>query len=217
MSYAAGSKVVVAEYGFPAGFDQLMKNRIIRGSAVVSGTDYVPGGIGSSYCEVTAVSTAGVATYSNLLGFPLQNGQIMTLFGLTHNSGLYTISAVTPASATAGTFQLASIFSGGAFGPITFPLTADTAETANGTGQLFWGNGQCPDLGSSLPPFEANFFSNSGSGLIYQFNQNSQLLQVFTDSGSAGDALAELGAASLIANTLPAGDSIQFNATFSRA
>ena len=138
MSYVTGSYVSVQPYEYPRGVDRTLFNQVLRGIVQPAGPvtlDYVTGGLGSSTFEVTAVSTAGVATYSALLGVPLYSGQTVTLSTLTHNSGTYTISTVAPSSSTAGTFQLVNIYTNGLFVPIG-TLTADTSQTANGVGQI---------------------------------------------------------------------------------
>jgi hypothetical protein len=207
MAYVAGSKAVASEFAYPNGSDQTLRNEVIRGTLALAGTDYVPGGAGSSSFHVSAISTAGVATYAALVGEPLVNGQVVTLFGLTNNSGVYQISAV-----EATTFQLAAILTSGAFVPLTLPLTADASDAfANGAGQINWAV-DCPSLSSNAQPVQVRLFSNSGSGYAYAYNALQQTVQVFVND-SGGDPSDELGAGSLI--SLPAGvsgDSIQFEA-----
>ncbi len=138
MAYVTGSYVSVQPYDYPRGVDRTLFSQVLRGIVQPAGPvtlDYVTGGLGSSTFEVTAVSTAGVATYSALLGVPLYSGQTVTLSTLTHNPGTYTISTVVPASSTTGTFQLVNIYTNGLFVPIG-TLTADAAQTGNGVGQI---------------------------------------------------------------------------------
>ncbi len=87
MSYVTGSYVSVQPYDYPRGVDRTLFSQVLRGIVQPAGPvtlDYVTGGLGSNTFEVTAVSTAGVVTYSALLGVPLYSGQTVTLSTLTH-------------------------------------------------------------------------------------------------------------------------------------
>ena len=137
MSYTATKYLGVRPFPFPKGNDNTQRMAIIRGQLVDcdTATEYTPGGIGSSSFEVTAFSAVGLVTYSALKGAPLVNGQRVVVYATASNlnDGTYIVSQLTPSSATAGTFVAIPI--PGA----TLNGTGQTAQTAQGVGQIQWG------------------------------------------------------------------------------
>lgn len=129
MSYTATTFLNPIAFSNPRGSDFTQKNQIIRGNLFQNGAaaNYSVGGIGSTSFEVTDVTAAGVVTYSNLVGLPLVNGQLVVIVSTTTagNSGIKTISAVTVATSTTGTFQIDS-----------YAAVHDASQTAEGVGQL---------------------------------------------------------------------------------
>jgi hypothetical protein len=110
----------------------------IRGNLVDcdTATEYCPGGIGSSSFEVTAFSAVGLVTYSALKGDPLVNGQRVVVYNTASNTndGTYIVSQLATSSASAGTFVAVPLPGNVLAG------SAQTAQTAEGVGQLNFGN-----------------------------------------------------------------------------
>jgi hypothetical protein len=130
MSYTATTPVAPIPFSNPRGSDFTQKNQTIRGNLFQYGgtVEYAVGGVGSTSFEVTDITTLGVVTYSNLVGLPLVNGQKVVIgsVGPTGtNAGIKTISAVTVATASTGTFQID-----------TFNGTHDASLTVEGVGQI---------------------------------------------------------------------------------
>lgn len=127
-------------FAFPRGFDQTAKNTTIRGTLVENdtATEYSVGGIGSTAFEVTAFSSVGLVTYSNLLGLGLVNGQRVVVYNTASNTndGTYIVSQLTPSSASAGTFVALPIPGK------TLAGSSQTTQTAEGVGQLQFGEQQ---------------------------------------------------------------------------
>lgn len=137
MAYTNTKFLSPRAFGFPAGFDNTQKLVFIRGSLIENdtATEYSTGGIGSTSFEVTAFNAVGLVTYSALKGAPLINGQKVVIFntGSNTNDGTYIVSAITPSSTSAGTFVALP-------GPTAISGTAQTAQTAEGVGQIQWGS-----------------------------------------------------------------------------
>lgn len=140
MSYTATKYLSPKAFAFPCGFDQTAKNTTIRGTLIENdtATEYSPGGIGSTAFEVTAFSSVGLVTYSNLLGLALVNGQRVVIFNTASNTndGTYIVSQITPSSASAGTFVALPIPGK------TLAGSSQTTQTAEGVGQLQFGEQQ---------------------------------------------------------------------------
>ena len=138
MSYTGTKYLGVRPYPFPRGSDNTQRMAYIRGNLVDcdTATEYCPGGIGSSSFEVTAFSAVGLVTYSNLKGDPLVNGQRVVVYNTASNTndGTYIVSVITPSSASAGTFVAIAIPGKALSG------SAQTTQTAEGVGQLNFGN-----------------------------------------------------------------------------
>jgi hypothetical protein len=136
MSYTATKFLCPRIFPYPAGLDNTQHLAHIRGWLVENdtATEYSPGGIGSTSFEVTAFSAVGLVTYSGLKGMPLVNGQKVVIYGTATNTndGTYIVSQLTPSSASAGTFVALP-------GPTAIAGSAQTVQTAEGVGQIQWG------------------------------------------------------------------------------
>lgn len=135
--YTATKYLCPVPFAFPGGFDNTQHLVTVRGRMIENDTStmYTPGGIGSTSFEVTAFSAAGLVTYSSLVGVPLVNGQKVVVNNTASNTndGTYIVSAITPSSATAGTFIALP-------GPTAIAGSAQTSQTAEGVGQIQFGN-----------------------------------------------------------------------------
>ena len=131
MAYTVSNYLSPVIFDYPGGTDNTQKTRVLRGLLVQSEVPgYMVGGIGSTIFEVTDVTAAGVCTYTALKGLQLANGQLVTLLAASTagNNGVKTISAVTPSSASAGTFTITPNGS-----------THDASQSINGVGELRFG------------------------------------------------------------------------------
>lgn len=139
MAYTATKFLSPRAFQFPRGFDNTQKTVFIRGNMVENDTAtfYSTGGIGSTSFQVTAFSAVGLVTYSLLKGMPLVNGQKVVVFNTASNTndGTYIVSAITPSSTSAGTFIALP-------GPTAIAGSAQTAQTAEGVGQIQFGEQQ---------------------------------------------------------------------------
>jgi hypothetical protein len=137
MSYTATKYFSPRPYAFPAGFENTQHLVTVRGPMVENDTStmYSVGGIGSTSFEVTAFSAVGLVTYSALVGVPLINGQKVVVYNTASNTndGTYIVSAITPSSSSAGTFVALP-------GPTAIAGSAQTSQTAEGVGQIQFGN-----------------------------------------------------------------------------
>jgi hypothetical protein len=133
MAYTATTYLSPVAFEYPLGNDITLRNQFIRGNLVMNNTsEYSIGGIGSTSFEVTAFSSVGLVTYSSLVGAPLYNGQLVTVYNTSSNTndGTYTVSALTTSSSTAGTFVAVGTIAG----------SSQTTQTAEGVGQLQFSN-----------------------------------------------------------------------------
>lgn len=139
MAYTATKFLLPRAFPFPKGIDNTQHLVYLRGSLVENDTAtfYTTGGIGSTSFEVTAFSATGLVTYALLKGMPLINGQKVVLFNFASNTndGTYIVSAITPSSTTAGTFIALP-------GPTAIAGSAQTTQTAQGVGQIQFGEHQ---------------------------------------------------------------------------
>lgn len=135
MSYTATKYLSPRALAFPGGFDNSQKMVTVRGTLVENdtATEYSTGGVGSTSFQVTAFSAVGLVTYNSLVGMPLYNGQLVVVFGTTHNDGTYTVANVAATTTVAGTFTAVPLAGK------TLNGTGDTAQTAEGVGQIQWG------------------------------------------------------------------------------
>ena len=137
MSYTATKFLIPRAFPYPAGFDNTQHLVWLRGNLVENdtSTEYSTGGIGSTSFEVTAFSAVGLVTYSALVGMPLINGQTVVVYNTSSNTndGTYIVSALTTSSTTAGTFVAVPI------PPNTLAGSAQTSQTAEGVGQIQFG------------------------------------------------------------------------------
>ena len=137
MSYTATKYLCPVPFAFPGGFDNTQHLVTVRGKMIENdtSTEYSPGGIGSTSFEVTAFSAVGLVTYSALVGVPLINGQKVVLYNFASNTndGTYIVSAITTTSSSAGTFIALP-------GPTAIAGSAQTSQTAEGVGQIQFGN-----------------------------------------------------------------------------
>lgn len=135
MSYTATKYLSPRALAFPGGFDNSQKMVTVRGTLVENdtATEYSTGGVGSTSFQVTAFSAVGLVTYNSLVGMPLYNGQLVVVFGTTHNDGTYTVANVIATTTVAGTFTAVPLAGK------TLNGTGDTAQTAEGVGQIQWG------------------------------------------------------------------------------
>ena len=135
MAYTATKFLSPRALAFPGGFDNTQKLVTVRGTMVENDTAtfYSTGGVGSSSFQVTAFSAVGLVTYNTFVGMPLYNGQLVVVFGTTHNDGTYTVANVAATTTVAGTFTAVPLAGN------TLNGTGDTAQTAEGVGQVQWG------------------------------------------------------------------------------
>jgi hypothetical protein len=137
MAYTATKYLSPRAYPFPRGFDNTQKCVFIRGILVENdtSTEYTPGGIGSTAFEVTAFSAVGLVTYSALVGVPLVNGQKVVIYNTASNTndGTYIVSALSATTTTSGTFTAVPLPGK------TLSGTGQTAQTAEGVGQIQFG------------------------------------------------------------------------------
>jgi len=140
MAYNATKYVLPKAFNFPKGYDNTQKTTTFRGQMFDcdTATEYCPGGIGSSSFEVTAFSAVGLVTYAALKGMQLVNGQKVVIYNTASNDndGTFIVSQLTPSSASAGTFVAIPLPGN------TLSGTAQTAQTAEGVGQLQFGQKQ---------------------------------------------------------------------------
>lgn len=138
MAYTATKYLTVVPYSYPTGQDYTQRLVYLRGQLFDcdTATMYSVGGIGSTSFEVTAFSAAGLVTFSALTGLPLVNGQLVVIYNTASNTndGTYTVNNISYSSTTAGTFTAAPI------GLNALSGTAQTSQTAEGVGQIQWGN-----------------------------------------------------------------------------
>lgn len=137
MSYTATKYLSPRAFAFPGGFENTQHLLTVRGTMVENDTStlYCTGGLGSTSFEVTAFSAVGLVTYTALVGVPLINGQKVVVFNTASNTndGTYIVSAITPSSSSAGTFIALP-------GPTAIAGSAQTSQTAEGVGQIQFGN-----------------------------------------------------------------------------
>ena len=136
MAYTATKFLSPRAFQFPKGIDNTQHLVFIRGNLWENdtATEYAVGGIVSTSFEVTAFSAVGLVTYALLKGMPLVNGQLVVISNTASNTndGTYIVSAITPSSSSAGTFVALP-------GPTAISGTGQTAQTAQGVGQIQWG------------------------------------------------------------------------------
>jgi hypothetical protein len=140
MAYTATKYFIPKAHDFPRGYDNTQKTTTFRGKMFDcdTATEYCPGGIGSTSFEVTAFSAVGLVTYALLKGMQLVNGQKVVIYntGSNTNDGTYIVSQLAPSSASAGTFVAIPLPNKALSG------TGQTAQTAEGVGQLQFGQKQ---------------------------------------------------------------------------
>ena len=133
MSYTATKYFTVKPYAFPRGQENTQHLVTVRGQLLENdtATEYSIGGLGSSSFEVTAFSAVGLVTYSALKGQALVNGQRVVIYNTSSNTndGTYTVSALTSTTFVAQPIGLNALAG-----------SAQTTQTAEGVGQIQWGN-----------------------------------------------------------------------------
>ena len=137
MAYTATKFLSPRALAFPGGFDNSQKMVTVRGTLVENdtATEYSTGGVGSTSFQVTAFSAVGLVTYNSLVGMPLYNGQLVTIFNTSSNTndGTFVVANVVATTTVAGTFTAVPLPGK------TLSGTAQTSQTAEGVGQIQWG------------------------------------------------------------------------------
>ena len=141
MAYTATKYLSPKAFAYPAGFDATLQHLVcVRGPMIENdtSTEYTPGGIGSTSFEVTAFSAVGLVTYSSLKGLQMYNGQTVVMYNTASNTndGTYTVANIVTTSTSAGTFTAVPV------PPNALSGTGQTGQTAEGVGQIQFGNRQ---------------------------------------------------------------------------
>lgn len=165
-------------------------------------------------------SETGLAVTANSNMFPLQGGNASisaTVTALSASGGIVTVTATNtylPGAQVVVTSVSSGIGVGISGKTLTVLQSTGTAFTVTSSATGATGTGTAAGI-NPPQPFSVNFWSENGSGIVYQYSRATGVLYALVQGAAAQAALAPLTAGAYPASVL--GDLIRYRALFTKA